>query len=208
VDAFTERFAALLECAGSGLCILVPRGLGLAPSVAGQGAVYSFAERVHDYGALQIELWAQDSLEDARLDARGYGGEGVFLCAVGEVPIEILAQETYRPERDGAVEAFLRSRSSESWPPEVTPDTVGNPAEPLTHNVPLVLGSSYLLLTRTRHGLRCLVAFQCFRLAGSEKLLMPWRILWVEDWRWAPPEVLPWWQPAAWREVLRQRERR
>ena len=75
-----------------------------------------------------------------------------------------------------------------------------------TDSVPLSFGATYLMGARTENGTDVAVGFQCFRVEGTEKLLIAWRILRV----WTPdedeqnaPQLLPWWDPQAWQGIWR-----
>jgi hypothetical protein len=200
--AFATRFAALLECKGSGLAMLAPRQLGWAPAAAGGGAIYSFSERRHSYGALSVELRTDAALDGADFGITGYD-ERSFIACIGAFPIERLAQNEL-PDIASDVRALVSAvRYGAAWPGG--PGTPSEDAERASPDrVPVQPGSSYLIVTRTPLDTRALVAFQCFRIDGSERLLLAWRILEVQLAESEPPAVKPWWQPAAWRELLHE----
>ncbi|VWX50871.1 hypothetical protein [Novosphingobium sp. 9U] len=204
VDAFTGRFAALLECTGSGLSVLVPGGLGLAPAAQEGGQTYSFARRCHgrDDVAIELSLWSgfEEPYAKPTLRALVPGGIG-FLVALGTRPIEQLAQHNF-PDNPILARSLARDLTAEQWTAIEKAETVFVDDVALARELPVTPGGSYLLAARTRQGADVELVFQCFRVAGTNKLLVAWRILEVS--RQATSQTIPpWWRPAAWRGLRR-----
>lgn|GEM_PF-947227 len=198
-DAFVSRFAPLLECPGTGLCILVPRSLGLAPVVDGNS--YCFAERRHGGQVLTLKLDAETGLSGARIVP--HSREQAYLVELGNFPIERLAQGDL-PETPG--HGLWRVASArlddDEWRLVEAGADVSIDGVSLFREAELKLGSSYLLGARTRSGTSTVVAFQCFGAGDDRRLLIAWRILAVGETE-KPPEVQPWWEASVWRDLLR-----
>lgn len=204
VDEFAARFEPLLECTGSGLFMLVPSSLGLAPAVRQGGASYCLGMRRHGEYLLPISLQADDTLEQARLYVNSRPEAPSFLIEIGEVPVEQLAQETFPADAEANwSEVAQLEFEPEVWTQIGERQRVLRGSLALEDGADLHPGSSYLLGARTELGTRVSAVFQCFRVVGAPKVLIAWRILKVAAAESAMPEVLPWWRPAAWNGLLR-----
>lgn len=204
VDELAGHFEPLLECAGAGLFMLAPASLGLAPSVDRGGASYCLGKRRHGEHLLPITLQAGEGLADARLMVQSHADAPAFLVEVGEIPIEQLAQLSF-PYTNGADwHALVRLElEPDLWARLGSCQTATLSNLKLAHAVDLHVGSSYLLGARTALGTRVSAVMQIFRVANQAKVLVAWRILRVVAAEATMPTVLPWWRPAAWKDVVR-----
>ncbi|MEJ8572664.1 hypothetical protein [Microbaculum marinum] len=203
VEAFEERLFALLECTGAGLCILAPRSLALAPSVDGGGSSYDFALRRHGGYLLRIALTDGDSLDGNRISVANHEDSRAFIRCLGDQPIERLAQGDFPNSENFSFDLLPPYENNDVFDPQAQPDRDNDLTRYFENSAPLRIGSSYLAGFKTRNGTHVAIGFQCFRIAESEKLLVAWRILkiWKPDEN--PSQILPWWQPSAWREMWR-----
>lgn len=202
VDRFINKFSGLLECTGAGLAMLAPKELGLAPSVDEGGARYSFAERKHGGYHLAVRLSKYDSVSQYELKALSSGERRGFLVEMGEFPIERIAQYDFPDDiRADCYAVCDEEFDVKNWPSGNEPDgkVFGNIK--LSNQLSLKPGSSYLMRSVSHRGTEAVVAFQCFQIADSEKILFAWKILNVFVQEEKPPEIHPWWQPQAWKEM-------
>ncbi|HET9440636.1 MAG TPA: hypothetical protein VFO52_10720 [Longimicrobiales bacterium] len=206
VDPFVPRFEALLECTGAGLFLLAPFSLGLAPSVAAGGSSYCFATRRHGGAVLAISLEAADDFSWAELSVRSHSDAPAFLVEIGEQPIELLAQRYFDYRDDTNWHDFIRPElSPEIWRQLGLREPVQVKNIRVASRVELRPGSSYLLGARTELGARVSIAFQCWRVMDTAKVLVAWRILSLDAIEPVMPEVPVWWKPPSWNRVLKPR---
>ena len=203
VAAYQSRFRNLLECRGSGLCMLVDPALGLAPSAWGSGAEYSLDARCHGAGQVGIRYYAGWGADDEGSFGVGNSADTWgFLADIGPHPIELVAQGTFPPVQDrtlawshltdnkldtsGLLGEHLNKRDAKVAGIEVCSM---QPARP---------GHTYLMRKRCRSGAEPVVAFQCFATPDKGRLLVAWRILGVVRENHVAPKIPPWWRPSAW----------
>lgn len=200
-QAFRERFSALLECNGAGLCIVAPRDLALAPSVAG-GAGFDFATRSHAGWELRFNLRGSERLDGSLIDLVDFDRQRSFIVLVGAHPIERLAQGDFPSDGRHWHQLLPPYKDEAIWRPKDSYRPWPYAEFSLATSASLELGSSYLYGARTRSGTEAVVAFQCFRVGDSERLLVAFRVLDVRTFADDhPPRITPWWQLRAWKEL-------
>src|SRR5262245_25069120 len=184
--------------------LLVPRSLGLAPAAPGGGASYCLATRRHGGHILPVLLDAAEDLSRVDLTVFSYGRASAFLAEIGEYPIEKLAQEDFPNTVGTHWHSILRlDFTAETWDQIGRGDSVVVANQALVSRVNLRHGVSYFLGARTELGSKVSAVLQCFLVSKSPKVLMAWRLLRVHGDDPSMPQVLPWWRPAAWRNLVR-----
>ena len=205
---FVSRFTGLLERPGAGLCVLAAERSGLAPSAPRGGAVYSFTTRRHAYDHFGVSLDAWDGLDGQPLRPQLSvltGASRGFIARIGHLAIEQLVSNVlpYEPGKRW-VRLFSQDVPAEVWllPNErgcVTIDGVE-----MARRAELGWGESYLAGLKTNVGTQSRVILQCFRVEGSQRVLIAWSFLDVRPKADAGQLYLPWWKLGAWKGVLRK----
>ncbi len=203
-DEFEGQFTSLLECTGAGLFLLVPKGSGLAPAVEKGGSSYCFAERRHGGHTIPISLtsrWDQPHLSGSYTNS--------FLLEIGPYPIEKIAEREFGPFSD-ALAITKPDLDEGTWPmvletrywPQQSPEASNDqPDMQYGIELPLNFGSTYLLRSEDVFRNKSVVAFQCYSVEGTSKVLVAWKFIWSfhDD----EKEVsIPWWRFSAWKELF------
>lgn len=206
VEAFKERFRALLECQGAGLCLLISPESGLAPSVPEGGSRYSFAARKHDYRSPSITYKCYG--QDKKLEVPNYENEWGFLVLVGQYPIELLAQRILPKSSNQEYWWRLISRHLETneWTREMfESDGTEVCGVKACRTQTFIPGNSYIYRSTSEANIETVIAFQCFLVGGTDHILIAWKILDVILKEKEPPKILPWWDLNAWKGLLKKR---
>jgi hypothetical protein len=196
---FEGRFASLLECHGSGICILANEDLGIAPATSSRGAAYCIGSRSHNGSTLRLQL--------SRYGHQGFGdfhiqstpNHDAYLIDLGLFPIERVAQFELPhalglPYRNTPLKTYKADLLK--WA-ETSESQISATAEAYP-------GHSYLWLSEFSDTVDVIVGFQCFAIEGRDGcLLILYRILQVEGVASSAPPVSPWWRPVAWASLLK-----
>jgi len=204
IKEYLPQFSGLLECTGAGLCIVVPQSCGLAPSLRSGGSRYSFASRNHDGHLLAFRLYGNSDVSNYELVTSSSAEYRSMLIEVGPHPIELLAQRSFPNDKHIISWLLYNDIKDETWASKDKIVKIQDEEIQLSENLPLKPGSSYLHWTKTQNGTRAIVAFQCFLIESSAKILVAWRILDVHFQHEDVPEVPAWWQVKAWKAVVQQ----
>lgn len=202
---FAPRFTSLLERKGTGLFILVPHMSGLALGANRAGSSFAFAERSHDARGFGLQLLARDSLDQQsqpklRIETGSARG---FIAEAGCHPLEKLLSGDSPDHRPGWM-SVIRPTLDSSWLlAHNSADRVDVEGVQVGRAVDLKPGASYLLGMVGAAGTVATVAIQCYRIEGSERLLIAWGFLDVQTKQDSHPKPLPWWKPAAWKGLIR-----
>lgn len=202
VDEYLDRFAALLECTGAGLCALAPAQSGLAPAVRGGGSGYSFAERRHGDFRLTIRLLRTEADGSCQIFVENYGDEKSIIADIGNHPIELAAQRQFPEDLHGVYELTSPDFDGQDWPSGS--DKFERVAGDVTFSdrLPYRAGSTYLMRARLRNSTQAVIVFQCFDEQGSDRKLIAWRIIDVFQHREDVPDVPAWWNPRGWQTLI------
>lgn len=206
-EAFKERFRGLLECQGAGICLLVDSMSGLAPSVRDGGASYSFANRNYEYDEPGIRY---HRFSDSRqtFSVSNFGKQWGWLSLIGPYPIELLAQREFHHGSGGGESRKLADQhlDTKAWNAKMFE---GEGAQlfgmTLRESQPVVPGASYLYRCMEKGGAEVVIVFQCFRVVGTEKIFLAWKILDIFHDKGETAPILPCWNPKAWRGMFRKR---
>ena len=212
VEQYRNRFSALLECEGSGLCLLVDPMSGLAPSVPGGGSSYSFATRSYkgQDPAIRYFVYEDGGETVHNLRVQNFDDTWGFLVDAGDHPIELIAQEIFPNEPTEADwwQIAGRRRDKKPWNGDMfiaSGSTIHGVLAKDTQTI--IPGHSYLYRCKTFSRVEAIIAFQCFFIEGRNQLLIPWKILDVIYDKPSPTVILPWWNPRAWRHVFQWPDR-
>ena len=189
---YLGRFAALLECPGAGLAMLVDPALGLAPAAPGHGASFCLASRRH--GGSVMSLGYEPGAAVARL--RCWSARWACLLPLGVVPIEQLAQGRLPSEQ--AWRLASRALDSAGW----TREAMQLDAQRLEAVQDLQPGASYLLRAKLRSGIEALAVLQCFATPRPGHCLLAWRLLEAFEDRRDVALAAPWWRLRGWQTLL------
>lgn len=196
---YAGRFAALLECPGAGLALLLDPALGLAPAAREHGASFCFATRRHGGPVLGLDYEPGRQL----LRIHGWRLRWACLMALGPgLPIEQLAQGRLPP---GPARRLADGRlDTAGW----APGAMQLDGQALDEVQPARAGDSYLLRARLRSGVEALLALQCFATPQPGRLLLAWKLLEAFEERRDVALAAPWWRLRGWRELPARRPER
>ena len=68
-----------------------------------------------------------------------------------------------------------------------------------------VPGNSYIYRSVSNSVVETVIALQCFLVGGTDHILIAWKILDVSLKEQDSQKILPWWNPSAWKGLIRTR---
>lgn len=168
------------------------------------GSSYSFAKREYVGMFDGLRMTGSGDLSRCEFAVDRFGAPRVFLAEVGNHPIASLAQGDF-PFEAGQKWSSLTGRefSETNWPGDKDPNGKVVDGITIARRLLLHLGSAYLMRAKSP-GAEYVTVFQCFQVQETAKVLIAWRILYVFLSNEEAPEVLPWWNPRAWKGLLKE----
>ena len=173
-DEDRKAHAEFLAQTGTGLVRLLPREKWDSKlSTRGDGAYYSFTNRMHEYG-----LSTDISLQQEQLSVGFAGANFGFMVSLGDMPIENVSEESEAVQfmasfQPPSAEAEARvSHKQFAW-------GEGHQAGQWTYKsrLPVVVGQTYALRSVNYGGSDVLVALRVVRKDADGSVVLLWKML-------------------------------